>query len=83
MPNICQSCGLPVTVKMKYGGTNADGSESTKYCGYCYENGEFIYPDITAKEMQDYCMVILSSLGIQKPLCWLFSRNISKLERWK
>ena len=49
----CQSCGMPLKKDEKGGGTNADGSISTMYCSYCYENGEFHTPDMTVKEMQE------------------------------
>ncbi|HEV2843185.1 MAG TPA: zinc ribbon domain-containing protein [Chthoniobacterales bacterium] len=35
----CQSCGMPLKKSPGGGGTNADGTISTIYCSYCYENG--------------------------------------------
>jgi putative zinc ribbon protein len=37
----CQSCGMPLKKSLGGGGTNADGTISTMYCSYCYENGQF------------------------------------------
>lgn len=31
-------------------GTEKDGSKSNDYCGYCYENGEFVKPNETMEE---------------------------------
>ena len=48
----CQSCGMP----MEYAqyGTEADGSASADYCGYCYEGGKFS-ADVTMEQMIDFC----------------------------
>ena len=46
---ICQSCGLPSGHDKK--GTEVNGTLSDDYCCDCYENGEFIEPEITIKEM--------------------------------
>ena len=45
----CQSCGLSLEHDDK--GTEVDGSLNEHYCCDCYENGEFIEPEITLKEM--------------------------------
>ncbi|MFF2587967.1 zinc ribbon domain-containing protein [Peribacillus butanolivorans] len=37
----CQSCGMPFSKDELGGGTEKDGSKSTKYCSHCYINGEF------------------------------------------
>jgi len=39
----CQSCGIPMKQDPQGGGTNADGNKNEIYCGYCYQNGEFIF----------------------------------------
>ncbi|GEM_PF-848567 len=36
----------------KGGGTNADGTQSTMYCSHCYQNGQFVLPNISVTEMQ-------------------------------
>jgi len=66
------------------GGKNSDGQPSYKYCSYCYENGEFLQPDITAEEMQAFVKGKLKEMGgFMKLFASLFSRGIPKLERWK
>ena len=62
-PIICQSCGMPMT-KTEDFGINADGSPSSEYCCYCFQNGEF-----TAKmEMPEYIemqiKIAVEKLGI-------------------
>ena len=45
---------MPLKKSPNGGGTNADGSISTKYCDFCYEKGQFKQSDITAVEMQEF-----------------------------
>ena len=49
----CQSCGMPLARDEKGGGTEVDGSRSTKFCSHCFVLGKFALPDITASQMQD------------------------------
>lgn len=46
----CQSCGMPLN-KPEDHGTEANGSQSKKYCAYCYQTGEFREPERTLDEM--------------------------------
>jgi hypothetical protein len=43
---------MPMKRDEKGGGTNADGSLSTMYCSHCYQNGQFVLPDISVPEMR-------------------------------
>ncbi len=66
------------------GGLNENGQSSYKYCSYCYEDGKFLQPDITAKEMQTFVKGKLKEMGgFMKLFAGLFSKGIPKLERWK
>lgn len=49
----CQSCGMPLTPGVELG-TEADGSQSPDYCGYCYKEGRFT-GEMTMDEMIDFC----------------------------
>lgn len=83
MKNICQSCAMPLSEDPKGGGTNSDGTKSKEYCSYCFERGQFTGPNLTAKEMQDFCMGKLRERGMMQPIAWLLTRNIPRLKRWK
>ena len=37
----CQCCGTPFSVPDMPKGVNADGSENSDYCKWCYDEGEF------------------------------------------
>jgi len=45
---------MPLKKDPQGGATNKDGSKSTMYCSYCYENGEFLQPDISAMQMKGF-----------------------------
>jgi hypothetical protein len=75
---------MPLSKDPKGGGTNADGSISKMYCSYCYQNGKFTQPDITAKEMQEFCKGKIKEMGgIFGLFPGFFSSGIPRLERWK
>lgn len=79
----CQSCGMPLTKDPLGGGSNTDGSKSTMYCSKCYEQGNFISPNITVVEMQALVKSKLKEMGFPGFLAGFFTKGIPKLERWK
>ena len=81
----CQSCGIPLHKDPKNGGTEKDGSKSLKYCGYCYQNGEFVGGNLSLKEFSEISRKGMVEGGHNKFFAWLFSRPfmIGHLERWK
>ena len=78
----CQSCSMPLKKSPNGGGTNADRSTSKMYCAYCYENGIFKQPDITAAEMQAFVKSKLKDMGFPSFLAGFFTKGIPKLKRW-
>lgn len=82
MSGMCQSCSMPMSKDPTGGGKNIDGSISTKYCGHCFQDGEFVAQNIGVKEFQACCVKIMSEQGWPRPLAWLMTRGIPKLERW-
>ena len=80
---ICQSCGMPLKRDPKNGSTNADGSKNEKYCSYCYQEGAFLQPEITAIEMQAFCKEKIKEMGYPGFLAGFFTKGIPKLERWR
>ena len=79
----CQSCGMPLKRDEEGGGTNADGTKSIMYCSRCYQNGEFIQPDMTVDEMKELVKGKLKEFGFPGFLAAFFTKGIPKLERWK
>lgn len=74
---------MPLDKDPNGGGSNADGSRSTKYCSYCYENGAFKQPDWTAEQMQQFVKEKMKEMGMPGFMASLFSKGVPKLERWK
>lgn len=67
---------MPLKRDPKGGGSNADGSKSTMYCSYCFENGKFTQPDITAAEMQSFVKGKLKQMGFPGFIAGFFTKGI-------
>lgn len=78
----CQSCGMPLKKDPQHGGTNADGSKNAMYCSYCYQNGQFTQPDMTAPQMQEFVKGKMKEMGFPGFLAGMFSKGVPKLKRW-
>ncbi|GAB0174339.1 MAG: zinc ribbon domain-containing protein [Candidatus Altimarinota bacterium] len=79
----CQSCGMPLDKDPGKGGTQKDGSHSTKWCSLCYKDGEFTGKDCTLDEMKN---IVEKALEKEK-MNWFIKKmalwQIPHLERWK
>lgn len=78
----CQSCGMPLSRDPRGGGTNADGSRNTEYCSYCYRDGEFTEPDISAEGMMIKVEGMLREMHFPGFLARRFAKSIPSLARW-
>ena len=74
---------MPLRHDPQHGGTEADGTKSTMYCSYCYQNGQFNDNFTTAAQMQEFCKKKLVEMKFPRIVAWFFTRGIPKLERWK
>ena len=83
MSGNCQSCAMPMAKDPGFGGTDLDGSRSATYCSYCYQEGAFTQSGFTAEDMQAFCIRKMKDCGVPRPLGWLFTRGIPKLDRWR
>ncbi len=72
---------MPLKRDEKRGGTNADGTRSTMYCSHCYQNGQFVLPDISVTEMQAREKIV--EFGMPGFLAGIFTRKILNLARWQ
>lgn len=79
----CQSCGMPLG--KSFYGANADGSETSMYCKFCFQNGEFTNPDHTVEEMiASSIKNMTEELGMPLEKAEQLAHDfIPKLERWK
>ena len=74
---------MPLKRDPKGGGTHADGSKSDLYCSYCFVNGAFTLPNISAAEMQELVKGKLKEMGFPGFLTGFMTRGIPTLERWR
>ena len=80
----CQSCGMPMKMDKKGGGTEKDGEISKKFCSSCYEHWAFKKPNITIKEMQSLVNEVLKKeMKRWKIFRRLAIQQIPRLERRK
>lgn len=79
----CQSCGMPLKKSPNGGGTNVDNSVSKMYCTFCYEKGQFIQPDFTVIQMQEFVKGKMKEMGIPGLFTGFFTKGIPKLKRWQ
>ncbi len=79
----CQSCGMPMNKDPDGGGSEADGTRSTRSCSHCYKDGIFAQPDITVDEMKQLVKEKMAEMKIPGFMGWFFTRGIPKLERWR
>ncbi|TMV09765.1 hypothetical protein FGK63_01465 [Ruegeria sediminis] len=79
----CQSCGMPLSKDPEGGGSEVDGTRSSRYCSICYENGAFRHPGATLEEFQAYCQDALAANGMPRILAWAFTRGMGRLDRWR
>ncbi|PWR74709.1 zinc ribbon domain-containing protein [Methanospirillum lacunae] len=83
IPGVCQSCGMPLMSPSDLG-TESDGTPSTQYCTYCYQNGEFTDPTATVEQMSEKAGEIISKM-YEMPLdkaIELSRMQIQNLVRW-
>ncbi|WP_142638066.1 zinc ribbon domain-containing protein [Ruegeria faecimaris] len=82
MGSKCQSCGMPLSKDTEGGGSEADGTRSTRYCSLCYADGAFRHPDASFEEFQSHCLDALVNKGMPRILAWAFTRGMGRLDRW-
>jgi Putative zinc ribbon domain len=72
---------MPMKPDEKGGGTNADGTRSMMYCSHCYQNGQFVLPDISVTEMQAQVREKIIGFGMPGFFAGFVTRKIPKLAR--
>lgn len=80
---VCQSCGIPMNLDNRGGGTEADGSKSVDYCSHCYLNGQFIHPVITMAQMANTSATRMREMAISESHVQRAVGAIPSLKRWK
>lgn len=81
--SFCQSCGMPMDKDSQGGATLKDGTKSDVYCSLCMADGVFFYQ---GDDVKDYQKMVVSNMvknGWWRPIAWLATRQIPKLDRWR
>ena len=75
---------MPLQKEDDYG-TNADGSKNGEYCRYCFQNGQFMQPDITLDEMIKLVVENMVTMKImpEAQAIELANTHIPQLKRWQ
>jgi hypothetical protein len=81
--NICQSCGMPLSVNEDFG-TEIDGSLNSEYCKFCYQDGKFTDEGITLEEkIEKNAEIATTLMGIPKDEALQIAKDtIPTLKRW-
>ena len=80
--HFCQSCSMPLD-NPELVGTEKDGSKSQEYCKYCYQNGAFINPHMTLKEMSSVVITQMEKMNIDSKTIDMAVSSLPHLKRWK
>ena len=77
----CQSCTMPIDDKANRG-TEADGSLSSEYCKYCYQDGHFIQPDINLDQMKTFMTTKMQEMHLPESVVQYSLQMLPHLKRW-
>lgn len=79
----CQSCGMPLDDG--FFGTERNGTVTHEYCKFCYQDGEYLQPDLTVDVMIQMAVNNMTEeQGFEPPNAQeLAEAYIPTLKRWK
>lgn len=82
---ICQSCGMPLQNDPNQGGTEADGSISDQFCGFCFKDGWFLDEGISLSEkINKNIQIAVTKLKMDEDKARTLAESIIPyLDRWK
>lgn len=80
---VCQCCGTPFTVPNMPFGHDADGTENTDYCKWCYDQGVFAYDDIDdLAEFNAPYLAKATGLSLEDAVSYM-AAYLPSLKRWR
>jgi hypothetical protein len=74
---------MPLSQDPKGGGTEADGSRSTEFCSYCYQNGAFFEPNMTLEQMIAKLEPIMAGMHMPSQVIERTKATLPQLKRWR
>lgn len=80
--DLCQSCGMPLADEELFG-REKNGDRNKEYCKHCYDEGGFINPDESLKEMIESCVPFMVKDGMTEAQAEETLTNLlPRLKRW-
>lgn len=79
---VCQSCTMPIDDTADRG-TEKNGSKSSEYCKYCYQNGAFVNPGMTLENMQQLITEKMQELDLPVAVSQKSLQLLPQLKRWR
>jgi hypothetical protein len=64
-------------------GTEKDGSKSSEYCKYCYQNGALINPNMTFEEMKSLVISQMKKMNLPAGIIEKSVKSLPYLKRWR
>ena len=78
----CQSCTMPID-NLADRGNEKDGSKSSEYCKYCYQNGALINPNMTFEEMKSLVVTQMQKMNLPADIISKSVKSLPYLKRWR
>ena len=78
----CQSCSMPIDDAALHG-TEKDGSPSEQYCKFCYQQGEFVQPDMSLDEMKVFVRKVMEERHMPGNIIDMAVASLPVLKRWR
>ena len=78
----CQSCTMPID-NLADRGTERDGSKSSEYCKYCYQNGAMVNPGMTLEEMKALVITQMKKMNLPPAIIEASVKSLPYLKRWR
>ena len=79
---LCQSCTMPID-NLADRGTERDGSKSSEYCKYCYQNGAMVNPGMTLEEMKALVITQMKKMNLPPAIIEASVKSLPNLKRWR
>ena len=79
---LCQSCTMPID-NLADRGTERDGSKSSEYCKYCYQNGAMVNPGMTLEEMKALVITQMKKMNLPPAIIEASVKSLPYLKRWR
>jgi hypothetical protein len=74
---------MPIAGEPNRGGTEADGTVSPDYCGFCYQKGEFTTPGVTLAQFVERLKKVMADSAVPDEAAQKALAILPTLKRWR